>query len=156
MRKLCNTSKAGGDAISSLILFIAVLGISIAIIAGFQQFATDTQTSMKNQQDLLSKKINTQYIISNIVYDTTINNSILYIKNTGETELATESFTFFIANEYISSPTIIDADTGSATRLFKPQDVIRVESSINLTTGVYDVRVVSEYGNVVEETFSVE
>lgn len=156
MREFKNNSKAGGDAISSLILFIAVLGISIAIIAGFQQFAADTQTSMKNQQDLLSKKINTQYIISNIVYDTSTNTTTIYIKNTGETELATELFSFFIATEYISSPSIVDADTGTSTRLLKPQDVIRVESAINLTTGVYDVRVVSEYGNVVEETFSVE
>lgn len=157
MRKILHNSKGGGDAISSMVLFIAVLGISIAVVVGFQQFTTQTQTSIKNQQDQLSNKIDTQYIISNFVYDSSTNTSTIYIKNTGETQLGTESFTFFIGTEYVSSPIIVNADTGTFSRIINPQEVIRVDTSaIDLSPGVYEVRVVSEYGNVVEETFSVE
>lgn len=156
MREFISNSKAAGDAISSMVLFIAVLGISIAVVVGFQQFTADAQTSVKNQQDLLSKKVNTQYIISNFIYDNVTNTSTIYIKNTGETQLGTELFSFFIATEYVSSPTIVNADTGSFSRVMNPQEVIRVDTPpINLVAGVYEVRVVSEYGNVVEETFSV-
>lgn len=156
MREFKFNSKAAGDAISSMVLFIAVLGISIAVVVGFQQFTVDAQSSVKNQQDALSKKINTQYIISNFIYDSSTNTSTMYIKNTGETQLGTELFSFFIATEYVSNPTIVNADTGVFSRVMNPQDVIRVDiPQVNLSAGVYEVRVVSEYGNVVEETFSV-
>ncbi len=150
------SSKGAGDAISTLILFIAVISISVGIVIAFQQFVTQTQVGLENQQDILSNKLNTQYIISNIIYDSSVNITTLYVKNTGNTQLDVNSLSFFIADEYITSATIVNANTGGTIRIFSPQDTILVNSSIDLPLGVYEVRVISEFGNIVEDTFVIE
>lgn len=150
------SSKGAGDAISTLILFIAVISISVGIVIAFQQFVTQTQVGLENQQDILSSKLNTQYIISNIIYDSSVNITTLYVKNTGNTQLDVNSLSFFIADEYITSATIVNANTGGTIRIFSPQDTILVNSSIDLPLGVYEVRVISEFGNIVEDTFVIE
>lgn len=156
MNSLNFSKKAAGDAISTLILFIAVISISLGIVIAFQQFVVQTQSGLENQQDILSNKLNTQYIVSNVIYNSTSNISSIYIKNTGTTELTTGLLSFFVAEEYISNPIIVNADTSSSTKVFSPQDTILVNASVDLTSGIYEVRVISEFGNVVEETFSVE
>lgn len=150
------SSKGAGDAISTLILFIAVISISVGIVIAFQQFVTQTQVGLENQQDILSSKLNTQYIISNVIYDSSLNITTLYIKNTGNTQLDVNSLSFFIADEYITSAIIVNANTGGTIRIFNPQDTILVNASLNLPLGTYEVRVISEFGNIVEDTFVIE
>ncbi|MFP4402295.1 MAG: hypothetical protein ACLFPL_03595 [Candidatus Nanoarchaeia archaeon] len=148
--------KGAGDAISTLILFIAVLGISIGLIVAFQQFSNQTQSSLKTKQDSISDRLDTQLSIIYTAYDTNSNITTTYLKNIGNSELDTQSLSFFVGGEYIANPTITNADTGASIRVLGIQDTIKVELEQDLNQGVNKIIVASEFGNTFVKKFNVE
>lgn len=149
------SKQAAGDAISALILFIAVLSVSLAVVVGFQQFVVQTQGGLTSQQDSIVNKLQTNLIISNVVYDNSQEELIIFVRNVGETTLDTTLLNFFVNTEFGSGLDIVNANTGVQNRVFTPQDTIRVEFPITLSSGTHELLVVSEFGNVVRKEFNV-
>lgn len=150
------SKKGAGDAISALILFIAVIGVSLGVVIAFQQFVTQSQDGLSTQQDMILKKVQTQLIISNVFYDDVEEEVVIFVRNVGETTLNTDLLNFFVNSEFEGQLETINANTGMVTRVMNSQDTIRVEFPIELNTGTHEVIVVSEFGNVIKRNFNVD
>ena len=151
------SKKGAGDAISALILFIAVLGVSLGVVVAFQQLVVKTQDTLSDQQEFTQNSLRTQLIISNIFYDVNTNEVDIYVRNIGKTTLASSYFTFFIDGEYgVNLTPSFATNQGVPITVLHPQETMYVEFPIVLSVGSHELTVVSEYGNVVKETFNVE
>lgn len=148
--------KGAGDAVSTLILFIAVLGISIGVIAAFQQFANSTQSSVENKQEVVINKLDTELSILQVTHNSTANITTAYIKNIGKTDVSIDLLNFFIGSNFISNSTIVDANTGDSSRILLTQDIIQVNLTQPLSSGVNELIVATEYGNTFSKKFNVE
>lgn len=155
-RLLSPSKRAAGDAISAIILFVAVLSVSIGVVVAFQQFILDTQTSLDKRQDYAINSLNTQLIVSNVYYDSGASETHVYVKNVGTTTLAVKNLAFFINEEYgiNLSPSLAD-DVGNPVRELRPQKTLYVVFPKVLTSGTHTLLIVSEYGSGVSEEFNV-
>ena len=96
------TKKGFGDAVSTLIMFIAVISVTTGLVIVFKNYVASTQDSFSVQNELTSNKLRSAISISNIYYNTTSNTSYIYVKNVGETPLSPKLFDIYIDNAFIS------------------------------------------------------
>ena len=139
--------KAAGDAISALILFIAVVAISTGIVIAMKNYALETQESFNTQSDVINNQLKTSIDITNIVYDSATNTTYVYLKNIGNTKLITQDFDFFINDEYIFNYSVFQADNLSVqldVQLIQQTAVFVKEKY--LAAGSHEVKLVSGYG----------
>lgn len=139
--------KGAGDAVSALIMFIAVVGISVAMVMAIQNYAIQTKESMNVQNDVVNNQLRTAISITNMVYNSTDQKVYVYVKNIGDTKLITSDFDVFIDNDYIYNYTVY-----YASNLSKTMDVMVIsETGVFVKTkvlgsGSHKVKVVSGYG----------
>lgn len=141
------SKKAFGDAVSTLIMFIAVISVTTGVVIVFKNYVVDTQDSFSTQSELTSNKLRTAISINNIYYNSSDNKTFIYVKNIGETKLATKLFDIFINDRYEEDYNITYAN--NFTRLLdisEPGDTFVVINSGYLTSGSHEVKVVTEYG----------
>ena len=152
-----NRSKKGfGGAASALILFIAILTISTALVITFQNFAVDTNSALKKQNDLTVNKIKTSLDITHVFYDDTLQVLYIYVKNIGSTDLVGGNFDVFVDSYFEHNVTAVLADDQvTVAEVVKPQDSILFKFNIVLPAGTHKSRVVSEFGVGDEEDFNV-
>lgn len=157
LKRCLYTSKLGaGDAISALILFVAVLSVSIGVVVAFQQFVVETQTNLNDQQEFTQNALQTHMIVSNVVYDDLANEVTIYVKNVGTTTLATSYLSFFINAEYGQNLNISEASNiGVDVKVIQPQETLHTIFPISLSSGTHTLTVVSEFGTSVKEDFNV-
>ncbi|MFT4244074.1 MAG: hypothetical protein ACMXYB_01320 [Candidatus Woesearchaeota archaeon] len=148
--------KGAGDAISALILFIAVIGVSLGVIIAFQQFVTQSQDSLTTQQDLILKKVQTQLIISNVFYEPEQEEVVIFVRNVGKTTLDTNLLNFFINQEFKKNLETLNANTNSPIQVMDLQDTIRVVFPTQLSPGTHEVIIVTEFGNIIKRNFNVD
>lgn len=140
--------KAFGDVVSTLILFIAVIGISTGLVIAMKNYAFNTQSSMDFQNKVLNDKLRTSIEIINVVYDDSNNRLLIFTKNLGQTNLRTDAFSIFINGELV-----IDYDS------FEPEDILTnleillpsrtgvfSRNYTSLPSGSYEIKLVSEFG----------
>lgn len=152
-----SSKKGFGDAASALILFIAVLAISVGLVVAFQNFVVETQDSLEDQNDLTSNKLRTSLSITNIVYNSTSNNVSVYVKNIGQTQLTTEFIDLFVNGIFQTGFATLDASSPASTMsILNPQETLLIDYNIVLGSGSHEVRVSTEFGNTVEESFNIQ
>ena len=149
--------KAFGGAASTLILFIAIITVSTGLVIAFQNFAQDTNSALKKQNDLTVNRIKTSLDITHIYYDTGLQTLYIYVKNIGSTDLMSKNFDVFVDNYFSHNLTAFLAENKSVqisqlksqeTIMFKLEDVVIEE-------GTHSVKVISEFGVGDEEDFNV-
>ena len=140
--------KAFGDAISTLIMFIAVISVTIGVAIAFKNYAVDTQDSISAQNSIVSNQLRTAISITNVVYNSTTNITYVYMKNIGETKLPTEDFDFFLDEAYISPYNVTYADnlSNNATLAIPGESIVFFVKRY-LAPGTHEAKLVSGYGS---------
>lgn len=151
---LCN-KKGFGDAVSTLIMFIAVISVTTGLVIVFKNYVATTQDSFHVQNELTSNKLRSSITITNIYYNTSSNITYIYVKNIGETKLSPQLFDLYIDNAFISNYEVYYADnlTKNMT-LFNQQETLVLYKPINLTSGTHDVKVVTEFSTSATDMFN--
>ncbi len=144
---LLQSKRAAGDAISALIMFIAVVGISVALVVGIQNFAIDSQTSMNVQNDVVNNQLRTAIEITNMKYNSTEQKVYVYVKNIGETRLLTGDFDLYIDDDYVYNYSVFYAnDTSTQLNVLNIQQTSVFVKDKPLSSGSHKVKIVSGYG----------
>ena len=139
--------KAAGDAVSTLILFIAIVGISVGLVVSIKNYAFETQESLRFQNNVVNKQLKTSIDITNVYYNETGERVYIYLKNIGETTLISESFDLYIDESYIVEFNVTQAGNWSANvSLINIQDTVAFIASKALSSGSHQVKLVSGYG----------
>lgn len=149
--------KGFGDAVSALILFIAVLLVSAGVVVVLQNYVFETQESIRFQSDTTSNQLNTLISITNTFYNDTDQTLYVYLKNIGKTKLNTQNFDVFVNGQFISEYNVTDPSDFTVQRqILDVQQTVAFVINISLGTGSNEVRLVSEYGGRgTKETFNI-
>ena len=148
--------KGAGEAVSALIMFIAIVGISTGMVIAFKNYIADTQSSLEYQNKETSNKLKTSIAITNIYYNSSGSQVTVYVKNTGETKLDAQALDFFVDDAFISGYGTLEATNLSNTiRVFEPQQTIALRYNATLGSGTHTFRVVTEYGVGTETTENI-
>lgn len=154
--KFLSSKKGFGGVVSTLIMFIAIVGLSTGVVISFQQYIGETQNSMNVQNDISSNKLKTMLSISSIDYNSTSQELYLYIKNIGETTLRPERFDLFINDDFTLNFTSAQPSDFTINKtLLMPQETVVIIKQIPLSSGSNKVKVVSEYGVGEENSFNI-
>jgi len=149
------TKKAFGDAVSTLIMFIAVISVTTGLVIVFKNYVASTQDSFSVQNELTSNKLRSSITISNIYYNDSSNMTYIYVKNVGETKLSPELFDLYVDNAYISNVNAYYADNlTNPITLFNSQETLALVKQINLTSGTHEVKVVTEFSTSATDMFN--
>lgn len=148
-----------GNLATTIIMFIAVMLLSTAVIVSFRTQTDQAQASMRAQSEFLNNQIKTNIEITNTNYTT--NNLRVYVLNDGKTTLKLETVDVYVDNGFIprndSNRTIsIEASTDTTNPgLWDPSEIIRIDVDTTLSSGTHKVAIGTPYGVSDEETFSV-
>ncbi len=146
--------KAFGEVVSTLIMFIAVVSVTMGLVIVFQNYVIDTQDSLNTQNKLTSNKLKTSISIINTYFNSSSNISYYYVKNIGETKLTTKLMNLFVDTGFETNYSIVYADNLSKNiSLFYPQETMVIINEKYLAGGSHIVKVITEYG-VGDETSS--
>ena len=77
------SKKSAGEAVSSLILFIAVVGITILVVLLLQKQTFKSTDIITDKNNLLLERGQTFFVISNINYISKISKLSVFVKNIG-------------------------------------------------------------------------
>lgn len=153
---LFNEKRGGGEAISALIMFIAVIIVTVAVVMSFKNYVFETQQSVSVQNDLTSNKLKTSISITNIYYNSSSSKIYVYVKNIGETKVRPQLFDLFVDDSYTTNFTAYYADNLSKTiTLFQPQETLVIITPVSFNSGTHDVRVVTQYGIGDKDSFNI-
>lgn len=151
-----SNKKGFGDAVSTLIMFIAVVSVTVGLVVVFQNYVTDTQQSYVSQNEIVSGKLKTSITITNIFFNDTTNITYIYVKNIGETKLKTQLLDLFINEKFYEEFDVYDPEDLSTTiDVLELQQTIAIAKQINLTAGSHEVKIRTQYGVGDEESFNI-
>jgi archaellum component FlaG (FlaF/FlaG flagellin family) len=154
-RSCTSSKKAFGSVVSTLIMFIAIVGVTTGIVISFENYVSETQSSFNSQNELASNKLKTSLSIINTNYNSTSNVLYIYIKNIGESKLRPQNFDVFLNDNYIVNYNVTEAsDLSTLLTLLELQDTAAIQIPVVLTSGTHDIKVVSEYGVGDKESFN--
>lgn len=145
-----------------LIIFIAVLSISTAVVAMFNDQMDSTTSSIRVQQNSLSQQLKTDISILVVDYvDRPNNQTTIYVENTGATILNIEHVDVYIGGERISRSEderyieILEDTEIANPGLWDPKEQIMIIIDKELEENkTYYVIVTSEHGGRAIEQFS--
>lgn len=106
----------GSEIGSTLIMFIAAVGLAGLVAAGLTQAIGDMALSVDDRGESLADAIGTDLAIvndpDNVPYDDAQNELTLYVKNTGSKSLTSEELLILIDGEHATfNATVLDQDT---------------------------------------------
>ncbi len=139
--------KGFGDAASTLILFIAVVAVSVGLVIAIQNYTLKTQDSMSFQNELTNNQIRTSIDIINVFYNSSNENLYIYVKNLGQTNLDGDGFSLFVNKFYVPQYDSYKAeDLLTPLGILQPSQVGVLVANLSLDSGTHVVRLVSQYG----------
>lgn len=148
--------KAFGDVVSTLIMFIAIVGLSTGIVVAFQQYVSQTQDSMRVQNDVTSNKLKTILSITNVNYNSTSDQLFVYVRNIGQTVLEGENFDLFLNDVFIDNFLYTEPTNFTLQKnILQPQETIVFIINQTLNPGSSKIRVVSQYGVGEDLSFNI-
>ncbi|MCA9486216.1 hypothetical protein H6501_01035 [Candidatus Woesearchaeota archaeon] len=148
--------KGFGGVASTLILFIAVVGVSTGLVVALKNYVFQTQDSFSYQNELTNNKIRTSLSITHVYYNTTSNLTYVYVKNVGGTKLQPTEFDFFVDGAYYKDFNATEPDDFNTNlSLLMPSQTVALIKELNLTSGTHKIKVVSEFGVGDEDLFNI-
>ena len=148
--------KAAGDAVSTLIMFIAVISITTGLVIAFFNYVQSAESSFSSKSELASNKLKTAISISNIYYNSTSNDLNIYIKNIGETKISTGLLDLYINDGYQDGFDVVYASNLSQNiTVVMLQETFVVVKNITLGSGTHEVKIDTEYGVGISDSFNI-
>ena len=154
-RNFRKKNNAFGSVVSTLILFIAVVGVSTGLVIAFKNYISDTQTALNVQNDVTSNKLKSAISITNIYYNSTSNQTFIYVKNIGQLKLYTKNFDLFVDNLYSNNfSSVYASNLSKSLILLNPFDTMAIIYNKSIVPGTHNIRVVTAYSSYAEDTFN--
>lgn len=151
-----NRNKKGfGGVASTLIMFIAIIGVTTGMVMAFQNFFLQTQDSLNFQQKQTNEKLKTFVTITNTYYDGPGTSLRVFVKNTGSTNLNSKYMDVYVDGQYGTNLTPYYAGTTDAVVVLKQTETLYVDYDISLSAGSHNVRVVTELGVSDDDDFNI-
>jgi len=142
-----NKKKAFGGVASTLIMFIAIIMVTTGIVISFMKYVDNAEDSMAVKNDFLTKKLETELGIINIVYDNPKKQTTIYLKNLGKTKLKSELLVIFLDEQYKQDLKLYQAENTSQELYFLDvQEIGIITINQTLNSGSHEVKIISEYG----------
>lgn len=138
-----------GDLASQLILFIAIVTISIGVIFIFNSFIAESTSAVSSRQDFLSNQLRTSLTIESVSYANS--QVILYVRNTGDTILRPNTSTVYINQERVplnqDIAFVLEQDTDTRNiGFFDPNEILKITINRTLEPAqTHTVLLVSQY-----------
>lgn len=138
-----------GDAASQMILFIAVITISVALVFVFNNYIGESAGTVAARQDYLNNQLKTAIVIESVSYST--GQITAYVKNIGDTRFYPNSSTIYVNSERIplnSNMSIrIESDTDTKnTGVFDPNEIVKILINKSLgSSETHELLVISPY-----------
>lgn len=144
-----------GGVVSTLIMFIAIVGVSTALVISMKNYVTDTQDAMAFQNNLANDKLRSAVSISNIYYNSTSNDLFVYVKNIGQKVLSTTDMNLFVDGKYENNFNIYYADNFTKNMtLFEPSETFVLIYNNNFVAGSHEIKIVTNIGVSDKDYFS--
>jgi len=154
--RFSNNKKAFGDVVSTLIMFIAVISVTVGLVVVFQNYVIDTQQSMDKKNKLTTNKLKTSISIINTYYNSSSNVSYYHVKNLGDTKLTTSLMSLFVDGLYQTNFTIVYPNNLSKPlNYLETQDVMVFVENKSLALGSHTVKVITQYSVGDEISFNI-
>ncbi|MEM4260449.1 MAG: hypothetical protein QXG00_04390 [Candidatus Woesearchaeota archaeon] len=121
-----------GNVASALILFIASMFLATAVAVTVKTQYDKTTVSMKLEQARLNDELRTDITIDVVKYDSTLNTTDVYVKNTGNKEIDVNDIDVYInkervpRNESNRTITILSDTMKFNNTLWDPKEVIQI------------------------------
>lgn len=148
--------KAFGDAVSTMILFIAIISVTTGLVVLFNNYVSETQDSFSTQNKITTSKLRTSLSITNVDYNSSSQELKIYVKNIGESKLYTKNFDIYLEGAFKNNFSVYYADNlSNQMQVLIPQYTGAFIINESLTAGTYEVNVVSEFGVGSKETFNI-
>jgi len=152
-----NIGKKGfGGVASTLIMFIAIIGVTTGMVMSFQNYFLQTKDNLNLQQRQTNEKLKTHIAITNTFYDAPGTSLRVYVKNTGSTNLNTGLIDIFVDKEFGTNLTPYYGGTSNIVDVLKQTETMYVDFDVALAVGSHNVRVVTELGVSDDEDFNVK
>lgn len=149
------SKKGFGEVASTLIMFIAVIAVTVGVVASFQNFVVDTQDSFKDRQDLTNDKLKTSIAITHVYYNSTSNQLFTYVKNIGEISLETQYFDVYLDSEFETAFNVLQPSNFTQELDLLPiQNTGVIILNTTLQPGTHKIKVVTNSGVFGEESFN--
>ena len=150
-----NNKKAFGGAASTLIMFIGIITVTTGLLISFMQYVDKAEDSVSTKNDFLSKKLETEIAIINIVYDESEEQTSIYLRNLGNTKLATKHFSVFLDDQYFKNTSTVSTENiTSIMPILDIQEVGLLIINKTLNSGSHNARIITEYGVDAGEDFN--
>jgi archaellum component FlaF (FlaF/FlaG flagellin family) len=149
------TKKAFGGVASTLIMFIAIIGVTAGMVMSFQNYFLQTKDTLNFQQKQTNEKLKTFITITHTYYDDPGTNLRVYIKNTGSINLKASYIDLFVNGAYGTNLTPYYAGTTDIVEVLKQTQTMYIDYDITLPVGSHTVRAVTELGVSDNEDFNV-
>ncbi|MFW5705235.1 MAG: hypothetical protein ACOCXG_05330 [Nanoarchaeota archaeon] len=147
--------KGFGGAVSTLIMFIAIISVTTGLVMVFQNYVFETQNSINAQNKITSSKLRTAVAISNTYYNSSSDVLEVYVKNIGDTNLVSKNFDVYLDNQYILNFSFVEPSSYTGVTLLTPQKTGRlIINNSGLNSGSHIIKLVTEYGVDIEEYFN--
>ena len=150
-----NTKKGFGGVASTLIMFIAIIGVTTGMVMSFQNYFLQTKDTLNYQQSQTNEKLKTFVTITHTYYDAAGTNLRVYLKNTGSTNLKASYIDMFVNGEYGTNLTPYYAGTTDLVSVLTQTETMYIDYDVSLPVGSHNVRVVTELGVSDDEDFNV-
>lgn len=138
-----------GDAASQMILFIAVVTISVGLVFVFNSYIDESAGTVSARQDYLNNQLRTAVVIESVSYSP--GQIIAYVKNTGDTRFYPNDSTVYVNKERIplgaNLSFVIESDTDTKNiGIFDSNEIVKITINRTLSASeTYELLIVSPY-----------
>ncbi len=150
----------GFDSIAAnLIMFIAVITVASFIVGLFNTYIQETSATLTLKKNKILEKVETDFDIINIDFNSTLNRTVAYALNTGSRELKPEELFVFIDGSLVEKANYnitLDSDSNIENpSLWDPKEILIINISMYLdNTTRHKLKLVYSNGVSAEEMFN--
>lgn len=148
--------------ISTMIMFIAVLAMSITVVTVFKNVIDDTSSSLKIQGDAVSNSLKTDITIESVAYSNVTDITSVGLRNSGRTKLDIDKVDVYLDGAYIprndTNRTITLESTTDIKNpgIWDPDEIVTIRIFQTLQDGDHTLSISTQYSYYVEDIFSSE
>lgn len=146
--------------VSTMIMFIAVVAMSITVVGAFKSLIDDTSSSIQIQGNALSDQLKTDLFFDEISYSNITDITTVNIKNTGKTKLQTDKVDIYLDGLFIDrneSNRTINIQTSTDLKnpgIWDPGEIVQIKIFKVLEDGDHTLTVSTQYSTKAEDIFS--
>ena len=149
-----------GSVAAQLIMFIALMGVTTGLVIAFDRHTEETATAMAIKTDALAEQLKTDFVITNLNYNSTLNQTVADLLNTGSIELSINKTDIIIDGVFIprdsnKNNTVLESTFVRNTLSWDPGEVLEIMVNKSMSANqTHTVDIITDNGIRKTDTFS--